>query len=45
MTEPDLVSTYDNFSLVTNFEVHGDQKRAITELSEGLDRGDRHQVQ
>ena len=44
MTEPDLVSTYDNFSLVTNFEIHGDQKRAITELSEGLDRGDRHQV-
>ena len=39
-----MSSTYDNFSLVTDFELRGDQERAITELTEGLDRGDRHQV-
>ena len=39
-----MVSTYDTFSLVTNFELRGDQERAIDELTAGLDRGDRHQV-
>ena len=39
-----MPSTYDNFSLVTDFELRGDQERAITELTEGLGRGDRHQV-
>ena len=34
----------DAFSLVTNFELRGDQERAIDELAAGLDRGDRHQV-
>ena len=32
------------FSLVTDFELRGDQERAIAELTEGLERGDRHQV-
>ena len=32
------------FSLVTDFEVRGDQVRAIPELVEGLNRGDSHQV-
>ena len=32
------------FSLVTDFELPGDQERAIAELTEGLERGDRHQV-
>ena len=34
----------DRFQLVSDFELRGDQQRAITELTEGLDRGDRHQV-
>ena len=34
----------DRFRLVSDFELRGDQQRAITELTEGLDRGDRHQV-
>jgi len=32
------------FSLVSDFEVRGDQVRAIPELVEGLNRGDTHQV-
>ena len=32
------------FSLVTDFELRGDQERAIAELTEGLERGDRHQL-
>ncbi len=39
-----MTSSYDSFSLVTDFEVKGDQAQAIGELTEGLDRGDRHQV-
>ena len=32
------------FRLVTDFELRGDQGRAIEELTSGLHRGDRHQV-
>ena len=39
-----MPSVYDRFTLVSDFELAGDQARAIGELSEGLDRGDRHQV-
>ena len=39
-----MPSTYDRFSLVSDFELRGDQERAIAELSEGLERGDQHQV-
>ena len=39
-----MASPYDTFSLVTDFELQGDQERAIAELTEGLERGDRHQV-
>jgi excinuclease ABC subunit B len=33
-----------NFSLVSDFDVRGDQVHAIPELVEGLNRGDTHQV-
>jgi excinuclease ABC subunit B len=39
-----MPSVYDRFNLVSDFELAGDQARAIGELVEGLDRGDRHQV-
>jgi excinuclease ABC subunit B len=39
-----MASRYDRFELVSDFELRGDQARAITELSEGLERGDKHQV-
>src|SRR5499426_2907073 len=39
-----MPSLYDRFKLVSDFELAGDQERAIGELSEGLDRGDSHQV-
>src|SRR6186997_3014708 len=39
-----MASKYDRFNLVTDFELKGDQARAIPELVEGLERGDRHQV-
>ncbi len=39
-----MPSKYDRFSLVSDFELRGDQARAIDELAEGLDRGDPHQV-
>ncbi len=39
-----MASTYDRFTLVSDFALRGDQERAIGELVEGLDRGDRHQV-
>ena len=42
--EPVLASTYDSFSLVTDFELKGDQQNAVAELTSGLERGDRHQV-
>ncbi len=34
----------DRFTLVSDFELRGDQARAIDELTEGLTRGDTHQV-
>src|SRR4051812_6728370 len=39
-----MASKYDRFSLVTDFELRGDQARAIDELVDGLNRGDRAQV-
>jgi excinuclease ABC subunit B len=39
-----MPSVYDRFSLVSDFELAGDQARAIGELVEGLNRGDPHQV-
>src|SRR5467141_2869654 len=39
-----MPSVYDRFNLVSDFELAGDQTRAIGELVEGLDRGDTHQV-
>jgi excinuclease ABC subunit B len=39
-----MSSAPDRFTLVTDFEIKGDQLRAVPELVEGLDRGDKHQV-
>jgi len=39
-----MPSLYDRFNLVSDFELAGDQERAIGELTEGLERGDKHQV-
>jgi excinuclease ABC subunit B len=39
-----MPSVYDRFTLVSDFELAGDQPRAIGELVEGLERGDSHQV-
>jgi excinuclease ABC subunit B len=39
-----MASKYDQFKLVTDFELRGDQARAIDELVEGLERGDPGQV-
>src|SRR5213082_731790 len=39
-----MPSVYDRFHLVSDFELAGDQPRAIDELVEGLLRGDKHQV-
>jgi excinuclease ABC subunit B len=39
-----MPSKYDRFMLVSEFELRGDQARAIDELVEGLDRSDPHQV-
>src|SRR5438477_310772 len=39
-----MASRYDKFKLVTDFELRGDQARAIPELVEGLTRGDKCQV-
>ena len=39
-----MASKYDQFKLVTDFELRGDQARAIDELVEGLNRGDQSQV-
>jgi excinuclease ABC subunit B len=38
------VTVADRFRLETDFELRGDQPRAIDQLVEGLDRGDRSQV-
>jgi excinuclease UvrABC helicase subunit UvrB len=35
-----MPSVYDRFNLTSDFELAGDQTRAIAELTEGLDRGD-----
>src|SRR2546428_13104508 len=39
-----MPSLYDRFKLVSDFQLAGDQARAITELTEGIERGDTHQV-
>jgi len=39
-----MASKYDRFHLVTDFELKGDQARAIDELVDGLNRGDKAQV-
>ena len=39
-----MPSLYDKFTLVSDFELKGDQARAIPELVEGLNRGDLSQV-
>jgi excinuclease ABC subunit B len=39
-----MPSLYDKFTLVSDFELKGDQARAIPELVEGLNRGDQSQV-
>jgi excinuclease ABC subunit B len=39
-----MPSVYDRFNLISEFSLAGDQKRAIGELVEGLDRGDKQQV-
>jgi excinuclease ABC subunit B len=39
-----MPSVHDRFTLVSDFEIKGDQIRAIPELVEGLNRGDAHQV-
>ena len=39
-----MVPSSNNFSLVTDFEVKGDQERAIVDLTAGLNRGDPSQV-
>ena len=39
-----MPSVHDRFHLVSDFELAGDQPRAIGELVDGLERGDSHQV-
>jgi excinuclease ABC subunit B len=39
-----MPSVHDRFKLISDFEVAGDQVRAVPELVEGLNRGDSHQV-
>ncbi|MDH4063414.1 MAG: excinuclease ABC subunit UvrB, partial [Acidobacteriota bacterium] len=39
-----MPSVHDRFHLTSDFELRGDQVRAVPELVEGLTRGDRHQV-
>src|ERR671913_2636974 len=39
-----MPSVYDKFKLVSDFELKGDQARAIPELVQGLERGDSAQV-
>src|SRR5216117_57276 len=39
-----MASKYDRFTLVSDFTLAGDQIRAVDELTEGLTRGDPHQV-
>jgi excinuclease ABC subunit B len=39
-----MPAIHDRFTLVSDFEIRGDQVRAVPELIEGLNRGDSHQV-
>src|SRR5216117_3397913 len=39
-----MPSVHDRFTLVSDFEVAGDQVRAVPELIDGLNRGDKSQV-
>jgi len=39
-----MIGRMERFELVSDFQPRGDQPRAIQELSEGILRGDRHQV-
>ena len=39
-----MPSVHDRFTLVSEFDLRGDQVRAVPELVEGLNRGDSHQV-
>jgi excinuclease ABC subunit B len=39
-----MPSVHDRFNLVSDFDLAGDQPRAIAELTDGLERGDRYQV-
>ena len=39
-----MPSLYDKFTLVSDFELKGDQAHAIPELVDGLNRGDQSQV-
>jgi excinuclease ABC subunit B len=39
-----MPSVDDRFKLVSDFELAGDQVRAVPELTDGLNRGDTHQV-
>jgi len=39
-----MPSVHDRFKLVSDFDIRGDQVRAVPELVEGLNRGDSHQV-
>jgi excinuclease ABC subunit B len=39
-----MPSLYDRFNLVSDFSLAGDQERAIGELVDGLERGDKHQT-
>lgn len=39
-----MFATYDRFKLVSDFELRGDQPRAVEELTAGLERGDPNQV-
>jgi excinuclease ABC subunit B len=39
-----MPSVHDRFTIVSDFEVAGDQVRAVPELIDALNRGDQHQV-
>ena len=39
-----MAAIHDRFTLVSDFEIRGDQVHAVPELIEGLNRGDTHQV-
>src|SRR3954447_24813999 len=39
-----MPAVHDKFTLVSDFDIRGDQVHAIPELIEGLNRGDSHQV-